>query len=216
MLSFVTGKLRNALRLEPVLAGCERVARIGCALPLVHFAILPFGVFFYVIENFLSGRISVDSVGKSATFAISTPAISGFYWLLVFWAHAAVLGFVAFGLYRSLLGIFPPGGFAGAISRTALAFALTSGAAERFIAMRLMPMTMEGLPFDLTADAAPAFRLSLYGDLGALVRSPYWEIGVHSVTSRYSFLPLGALSVAIALYIGTRIATEIRHATRQR
>nr|WP_250808149.1 hypothetical protein [Neorhizobium tomejilense] len=216
MLAKVLGKIRSVFSVETLLRYSERVGAFGCALPLLHFALLPFSVFFYVIREFLDRYHTTDALGATATFVIPVSAISGFYWLLVFWAHAAFFALLSWGLYRSLIKIFPPGTFAGAITRTLLAFTVTSGVVERFIAGHVMPMTLEGFPVSLTTAEAPAFNVSLYTDLGALVRSPYWEIGNYSITSKYAVVPLAALGLTVLVYLFLRIIAEVRIAIRDR
>jgi hypothetical protein len=97
--------------------------------------------------------------------------------------------------------------------KTLLAVTFTSGAVERFVANSLMPMALEGTKLQFSVADAPKFNISLYSDLGALVRSPVWELG-HSMTSRYTYLVATVFLALLLSYFGKRIKEEVGKATR--
>lgn len=214
-MSGIFTKIRTrVLSMDALVKASDRIGTIGCFLPLLHFVILPFGVFFYVLSEFVgkAGR-SLPSDGGDITLHVSVSALAGFYWLLVFWALAIVAGIVAFALYRMFTKAYADKPFEKALSKVVLAFILTSGTVERLIAQIAMPTLLQGASFSLGPNVAPRFGVSLYTDLGELVRASFLDFGVHSYTARYSLVPLTAISLMVGSYVVMRIVREIKVAT---
>lgn len=212
-MSRIKKTLRRIISVETLLRYADRVGTVGCLLPLLHFVILPFGVFFFVIDTFLGHAESGNSMAEFVSIELPVASVRAFYWLLAFWAIAVVCGLIGFSLYRILSKAYADRPFERAVAKTILASIFASGAVERAIANKLMPMALDGTRLRLSVDDAPAFSFSLYRDLGALVRSPYWEIGSHSRLSTYTYLPLVALAAIISVYVVGRILREMRIAT---
>ena len=210
MTGFIRKIGERVFSLNTLMRIADRIGTVGCALPLIHFVLLPFSVFFYVIGAFLSHAIVI---GDRLTIEVPSSAIGDFYWLLFFWTTAVLAAFVFFAVYRVVTRSFASGTFARAFSKTGLAFLATSGTVERMIANVAMPSMLKGTSLGLSVKNAPDFRFSLYTDLGALVSSPYWQIGSYSYLSRYSYVPLTVFTVLLAVYFAMAVVREVKTAT---
>ncbi|MDW9478641.1 hypothetical protein GOB57_07980 [Sinorhizobium meliloti] len=212
----VAGFFKKAFGFEAMLRYTERVSTIGCAAPLLHFVILPFGIFAYVLGDVFGSEYHTNAAAETVTFTVSNQAFYGFFWLSVFWTLAVVAAFVLFTMYRILVRSYKERPIARTFSKALLAIFLTSGSVERLISNVFMPSLLEGSSLPISATSAPAFQFSLYRDLGELVRSPMWDFGRYSLLSMYTWLPLVAFGVTLLAYLGSRIRTEIQIATRDR
>jgi len=210
------GFISRTFSFENFLRHTERVSTIGCVVPLLHFAILPFGLFAYVLRHVFGGDYIRNAGAETVTFTVTNQAFYGFFWLAAFWALAMVAAAVMFAMYKVVVKSYAARPIARTFSKTLIAVFVTSGTVERLIANVFMPSMLEGASLPISAASAPAFETSLYFDLGELVRSPMWDFGRHSLLSMYTWLPLVAGGLTLIAYLGMRIRTEIATATRKR
>jgi hypothetical protein len=212
----VAGFFRKAFGFEAMLRYTERVSTIGCAAPLLHFAILPFGIFAYVLGDIFGSEYFTSAAAETITFTVTNAAFYGFFWLSIFWTLGVVAAFVIFAMYRVIVRSYKDRPIARTFSKALLAIFLTSGSVERLIANVIMPSLLEGSKLPISVASAPVFHFSLYRDLGELVRSPMWDFGRYSLLSMYTWLPLVAFGLTLASYLGSRIRTEVKIATKDR
>lgn len=212
----VAGFFRKAFGFEAMLRYTERVSTIGCAAPLLHFAILPFGIFAYVLGDIFGSEYHTSAAAETVTFTVSNQAFYGFFWLSIFWTLCIVAAFVLFAMYRVIVRSYKERPIARTFSKALFAIFVTSGSVERLISNVIMPSLLEGSRLPVSVASAPAFHFSLYRDLGELVRSPMWDFGRYSLLSMYTWLPLVAFGLTLVAYLGSRIRTEIRIATKDR
>jgi hypothetical protein len=206
----------KAFGFEAMLRYTERVSMIGCFASLLHFVILPFGVFAYVLGDVFGSEYHTNAVAETVTFTVSNKAFYGFFWLSIFWTLGILAAFVLVAMYRVIARAYRERPVARTFAKALLAIFVTSGTVERLIANEFMPSILEGTKLPISTAIAPAFHFSLYRDLGALVRSPMWDFGRYSLLSMYTWLPLVAFALTLIAYLGSRIRTEIRIATRDR
>jgi hypothetical protein len=205
--SKVAALARRAFSVKALHWYTDRVSTLGIVLPALHFAVLPFSLFAYVFRHFLHANYVRDSAAGTLTFTMSVAEFEGFVWLMDFWLWMAAAALVSAAAYRIVVRAFRHSPHSLMFSKALMAVLLTSGTVERLVADRLVRYPKA---------FAPVFENSLYHDLGALVRAPMWDIGRYSVFSTYTWLPLSAASVTFAVYVGARIAAEVRIATRAR
>lgn len=182
-----------------------RLATVGLALPLLHFLVLPLGLFGYAVNEMMSHGRDYDSLADAVKLTMPLTAFDGYFWLMEFWLWAAGAVPVFWASHRLLAAVYADNRFALAFSRAALAFVATSGWTERLIASKFMSLPVE---------MAPAFSGSLYSDLGELVRAPWWSFGSHSLVARYSLVLCGALALCAASYVVVIVSREIKDSLR--
>ncbi|MBY3150836.1 hypothetical protein HFO56_00135 [Rhizobium laguerreae] len=216
MIGGVKGFLARTFGFEAMLRYTERVSTIGCVAPLLHFAILPFGIFAYVLGDVFGSDYQSNATAETVTFVVTNKAFYGFFWLSVFWTLGIVAAFILVGMYRAIVRSYKERPIARTFAKALFAIFVTSGTVERLIANVFMPTLLDGSRLPISVAVAPPFHFSLYRDLGALVRSPMWDFGRYSLLSLYTWLPLAAFGLTLIAYLGSRIRTEIRIATKDR
>jgi uncharacterized protein (UPF0333 family) len=212
----VKGFLARTFGFEAMLRYTERVSTIGSIAPLLHFVVLPFGIFAYVLRDVFGSDYQTNASAETVTFVVSNKAFYGFFWLSVFWTLGIVAALVLIGMYRVIVRSYKDKPIARTFAKAMFAIFVTSGTVERLIANVFMPTLLEGIRLPISVAIAPQFHFSLYRDLGALVRSPMWDFGRYSYLSLYTWLPLVAFGMTLIAYLGSRIRTEIRIATKDR
>jgi hypothetical protein len=216
MVDGVAGFFKKAFGFQAMLKHTERVSTIGCMAPLLHFAILPFGIFAYVLSEIFGGEYYTSAAAETVTFTVSNQAFYGFFWLSIFWTLGVIAALVLIAMYKIIVKSYRERPIARTFSKALFAILVTSGSIERLIANGFMPTLLEGAKLPISVASAPAFNFSLYRDLGELVRSPMWDFGKYSLLSLYTWLPLVAFGLTLLVYMGSRIRTEVEIATRDR
>lgn len=214
MIGRIGNHIKNLFNLDALLRYTEKVSTIGCFVPLLHFAILPFSLFAYVLGEIFGSEYLTNAGTETVTFTVTNKAFYGFFWLAIFWSMAIIAAVILYAMYRVLVRSYAKRPFARVFAKALMAVFVTSGSVERLIANVFMPMALEGSRLPINASLAPTFKISLYRDFGALVRSPMWDLGRYSFTSMYTWIPLIAFSITLLTYLGVRIRNEIRIATR--